>query len=73
MTNNNRKATFLIQILNRQHATWQGTVKWLENNQEIPFRSELELIRLMDSAMEAESPAEQRPPALGQVDLAVGN
>ncbi|HBU12382.1 MAG TPA: hypothetical protein DEB31_06560 [Clostridiales bacterium] len=73
MSTNNHKATFLIQILNRQHATWQGTVKWLENNQEIPFRSELELIRLMDSAMESESPAAQRPPALEHINLAVGS
>ncbi|MDL2237945.1 hypothetical protein LJC56_08985 [Christensenellaceae bacterium OttesenSCG-928-K19] len=51
---NNQKATFLVQIVSQQHATWQGTVKWLEENKEIPFRSELELLRLMDSAIEKE-------------------
>lgn len=52
MSENNQKATFLVQVVSQQHATWQGTVKWLEKDKEIPFRSELELIRLMDSAIE---------------------
>lgn len=39
----------LITILNRQNATWQGTVTFIETNQTKPFRSVLELIKLIDS------------------------
>lgn len=44
-------ATFAVRILFRQNSSWQGSVTWLEKNQEESFRSVLELILLMDSAM----------------------
>lgn len=44
-------ATFTIRILFRQNASWQGSVAWLEGKMEESFRSVLELILLMDSAM----------------------
>jgi len=44
-------ATFKVKIMFRQHASWQGSVAWLENNSTEPFRSALELIMLMNSAM----------------------
>ena len=44
-------ATFVLKILFRQHASWQGSVIWKEKRQEESFRSVLELIRLMDSAL----------------------
>ncbi len=47
-----KKATFVVQVQYRQNSTWQGQVVWSEKNQSKPFRSSLELIRLMDSAME---------------------
>jgi hypothetical protein len=31
--------------------TWQGTITFLDTNQKIPFRSVLELLKLMDSAI----------------------
>lgn len=43
--------TFKVKILFRQNASWQGTVTWIENKQEQSFRSALELIMLMDSAL----------------------
>lgn len=46
------RATFLIQIQYRQNSTWQGTVKWVEENKEQRFRSALELIKLMDNVNE---------------------
>ena len=48
----NAGETFVVNIKCRQNHTWQGTVKWIEGQKEIPFRSALELIKLMDSAME---------------------
>lgn len=46
------KTTFVVTVLYRQNATWQGTVKWVEGKQEQKFRSALELIKLMDNAVE---------------------
>ena len=44
-------ATFAIRILFRQNMSWQGTVTWLEGQQEQSFRSVLELILLMCNAL----------------------
>lgn len=44
--------TFIVNIKKNQNHTWQGTVKWVEKQEEIPFRSTIELIRLIDSALE---------------------
>ena len=46
-----RKATFAVRVLFRQNATWQGSVTWLEGKQEQSFRSALELIFLITSAL----------------------
>lgn len=47
-----RGDAFIVNIKNNQNHTWQGTVRWVETQKEIPFRSALELIKLIDSAME---------------------
>ena len=46
-----KKATFVVKILFRQHTSWQGSVTWLEEGAEQPFRSVLELLLLIDSAL----------------------
>ena len=45
------KATFELQVLFRQHSSWQGVVIWRERGMEQSFRSVLELVMLMDSAL----------------------
>ena len=45
------KATFELQILFRQHSSWQGILLWQDRHREQSFRSVLELILLMDSAL----------------------
>ena len=45
------KATFELQVLFRQHSSWQGVIIWRERKQEQSFRSVLELVMLMDSAL----------------------
>jgi len=42
------------RILFRQNASWQGSVVWVEGRQEERFRSALELVLLMDSALTAQ-------------------
>lgn len=47
----NSHETFVVQILGKQNSTWQGTITWTDGGKTKPFRSALELIRLIDSAM----------------------
>ena len=47
-----KRATFAIRILFRQNASGQGSVTWLEGKSEQSFRSALELILLMSTALE---------------------
>ena len=44
-------ATLKVTVLFRQNASWQGTVEWTEGRMEAHFRSVLELVMLMDSAL----------------------
>lgn len=44
--------TFLVHIKYRQNATWQGEIRWVEKGKNVSFRSELELLKLMDNALE---------------------
>ena len=48
---NNKKGTFIIKLREDQNGTWQGKILWAENNEIERFRSGLELIRLMDDAL----------------------
>lgn len=43
--------TFVIRVLFRQNATWQGSIQWLEGRQTRQFRSEYEMLKFMDEAM----------------------
>lgn len=51
-------STFLIRIYFKRHANWQGTVQWLEANKTVSFRSVLELIALLNEAVEKNCPAD---------------
>lgn len=42
-------STYWVKVIFRQNATWQGSIKWVEEGNEINFRSALELIMLLDS------------------------
>ena len=44
--------TFSVRVLFRQNADWQGAVEWLEGGQSESFRSVLELLFLIKSALE---------------------
>jgi hypothetical protein len=45
------KNTFIVKLDNRQRDTWQGEIVWADENRSERFRSALELIKLMDEAM----------------------
>ena len=44
--------TFVVHVQHYENATWQGEVVWAEQNWAQKFRSTLELLKLMDSALE---------------------
>ena len=47
----NSENSFLVKIRYRQNSSWQGTVQWIETGKTQNFKSCLELIRLMDMAV----------------------
>ena len=44
--------TFVVKILDRQNATWQGEVTWVEEQKVQHFRSALELLKMIDGALD---------------------
>lgn len=44
-------ATFVVRLLFRRNATWQGTVCWKERRCQVSFRSFLEMLLLMQDAV----------------------
>jgi len=48
----NAKCTFEVTVRFQQNSTWQGQIHWIEKNQKQNFRSALEMLKLMDEAVE---------------------
>ena len=46
--------TFVVHVKYRQNSTWQGEVVWAEKNEKRSFRSALELLKLIDGALDDE-------------------
>lgn len=49
-----KKNVFFIQITCCENATWQGTITWTNGRKAQNFRSALEMIKLIDSAVSEE-------------------
>lgn len=45
-------ATFIIRVQYRQHSSWQGEIVWVDGGRRRYFESVLELVRLIDKALE---------------------
>ncbi len=41
-------ATFVLRVLTRQNATWQGILEWLEGERRDRFSSDLEFLKLVE-------------------------
>ena len=52
--NKGKLGTFIIQVVFRQDATWQGHVIYQEANEKKDFRSAMELVRYMDHVLTRE-------------------
>ncbi len=49
----NKKETFIVKVEYSQNRSWQGKVIWTEEGRQVRFRSTLELLKLMDEALNA--------------------
>ena len=47
----NKKQTFIVEILDYQRQTWQGRIHWIQEDKKMSFRSTMEMLHLMDSAL----------------------
>ncbi len=50
---NGKVATFHVRVIFRKNASWQGIVCWVDGEKRENFRSVLELLMLMDEAIES--------------------
>ena len=50
--------TFVVQVKGTGNHTCQGVIKWIEEDKSMTFRSALELLQLMNSAIEFEDDGE---------------
>lgn len=46
-----KQETFVIRILGTENSTWQGSVTWVEQKKQQYFRSDLELLKMIDGAV----------------------
>lgn len=54
------RQTFVVDVIAHQKCTWQGQIHWLQGDKKIAFRSVMEMLHLMDSAITAGDGEEQR-------------
>ncbi len=50
-TEKRKRQTFVVEVMEQQRYTWQGRIHWVEENKKEYFRSILEMLHLMDSAV----------------------
>lgn len=43
--------TFVVQLTGQSHASWQGSISWVDQQRTASFRSALELLHLIDSTL----------------------
>lgn len=52
-------SNFLIRIRFRQNASWQGTIHWLDGKESKNFRSMLEIVTLIQEALDRQEKGSQ--------------
>ncbi|MBN2223024.1 MAG: hypothetical protein JW708_12540 [Vallitaleaceae bacterium] len=46
-----QSSNFLVNIYRQENHSWQGVIQWLDTGKKIHFRSQLEMIMLMQEAL----------------------
>ena len=54
-TRKKKKQTFIVEIIDYQKYTWQGQIPWIQEDKKVSFRSVMEMLHLMDSALGEEN------------------
>ena len=52
--------TFIVRVQHRQNSSWQGRITWMEEDKTVQFRSVWEMIKLIESAVDLVSEAENK-------------
>ena len=55
-----KKGTFVVHVQYLKNSTWQGEIVWAEKNESLKFRSALELLKIMDSALATTEQGEEK-------------
>ena len=63
MLKSTEKGTFLVQVLDQQHNSWQGTITWLADGKKKTFRSLLEFITIVGSELPNSQASEEELPS----------
>ncbi len=59
MKQQNFGTNFLVTIHHQENHSWQGVIEWLDTGKKMHFRSELELMNLIHSAVETQSESKE--------------
>ncbi|MCR5581856.1 MAG: hypothetical protein K6F66_09740 [Pseudobutyrivibrio sp.] len=49
-----QEGTFIVHVNKCQNDTWQGQVTWADKDEKLSFRSAMELMSIMDAALNEE-------------------
>ena len=52
--NNAKEATFVVRVNKCENGSWQGQVTWADRDEKLNFRSAIELVSIMDGALNSE-------------------
>ena len=55
-----KKGTFVVHVQYLENSTWQGEIVRAEKNESLKFRSALELLKIMDSALGTTDQGEEK-------------
>ena len=51
---NKPEGTFVVHVNKAENDTWQGQITWADRDEKINFRSAMELMTIIDAALNAE-------------------
>ncbi len=54
MSDTKKEATFVVRVNKSENGSWQGQVTWADRDEKISFRSAMELVSAIDTALDAE-------------------
>ena len=65
-----KRQVFVLEIMDNQKDTWQGQLRWIDGKKECTFRSVLEMLHLIDSAINGGDESLSDPAELWKIEMA---